>query len=86
METYSNGGGDVLDKKDALELQDKEVQEIMNLVKDGVHHITRDGPVAFRAHGGDYTLCSKRLSCEFYCGGSYTLLSERASKATHKPG
>lgn len=69
--TYGNGGGDVLDEEHTLELEDKEVDELVDLGEETLEVLSGDCVVASRAEAGDEALRTKRLSGDFERGSGY---------------
>jgi hypothetical protein len=67
--TYSNGGPDILSEEDALELNDEEVDELLNITSDALEGLTGDCVVLSGAHLGGKTLAEDKVANELSGGG-----------------
>lgn len=70
LRTYSNGGPDILGKEDALELNDEEVQELLNVTGDALEGLARDGVVLPRADLGGDALAEDEVADNLGGGGA----------------
>ena len=62
MGTHSDGHCNILGKQNALELNDKEVDELFNVIEESLQGLLGNAVVSTRTKGGSHTGASDSLS------------------------
>lgn len=70
-EEGTNGDKDILAKHDALELNDEEVDELLNIVQRGLEGLTRNSVVLARAHARGKATVHDKLADNFGSSGNW---------------
>lgn len=65
--TYQDGGVDILGKNDALELDDKEVDELLDVSQHCLEGLAREGVVSLRSHLASKALSEDELADNLRC-------------------
>lgn len=65
--TYQDGGVDVLSKDNALEFDDKEVDELLDVSQHCLEGLAREGVVSLRSHLASETLSEDELAHDLRC-------------------
>lgn len=69
MRTYSNSVHDILGEQDALELDQEEVQELRQVLEDGLMGLLRDGVVSAGTEGAGNALLEDDVAGNLNGGG-----------------
>jgi sulfur relay (sulfurtransferase) DsrF/TusC family protein len=71
FKTYTDGVSDILSEQDALELDQEEVQELREVLKNSLVGLLRDGVVSAGAERAGDALLENDMACNLNCGGHY---------------
>jgi hypothetical protein len=73
--TYANGSPDVLGEDDALELNDEEVEELLNIVEEALERLLGDDKILAGTHASGQAISENRMAGNLSCGSDYASVS-----------